>query len=115
MKKYGQNLTRSIVKVDFGGGYVLNFKFCSATHTMFGLTRFMTKFKILCNYMFFFTYMGGCKFSLRVFDSLCFDHLRDDEGVLILDEFVLPIDGPYYIGLSSISGTLLEGCSLFIS
>ncbi|XP_074348767.1 uncharacterized protein LOC141687412 isoform X2 [Apium graveolens] len=108
MQKFGRNLNRGIVEVHLGGGKVMNFKFCPATHNIFGLKRFMQKYKILCYHMFVFTYIGSCKFELEVYDSQCGTHLCDDDDYLCLDEFVPPEPGSQAIFLSSVSGTLIE-------
>lgn len=109
IERHGESIRGSSIVVDLGGGCVISFKFCSSTHKIYGLTRFMRKYRILCNYMLFFTYLGNSKFRLTVFDSLCDDHLRDMVGFLTLDYFILPNDGSVYNDLSSVSGTLIEG------
>lgn len=109
MEKHGETLKRSTCSVDIGGGCVMTFKICSTTNRICGLKQFMRKYRILCNYMFLFTYIGNSKFALTVFDSLCDDHLRDMDGFLILDHYILPPDGYIYVDLSSVSGTLIEG------
>lgn len=112
MEKYGQNLTRSIVEIDLGGGKTMNFKFCLATYSIYGLKRFMQKYRIRCNYMLFFTYMGSWKFALTVYDTQCWNHFRDDDGVLYLHEFD---EESGQLDLSSISGSLIEGfCNLLL-
>lgn len=97
-----------MIEVDLGGGAIMNFKFCSATQTIYGLKRFMKKYIIQCNYMLVFTYMGGWKFQLTVYDFLCGYHFRDEYGVLDMEEFEIAADYSVQYDLSSISGTLIE-------
>lgn len=61
--------------------------------------------------MLLFTYFGDSKFTLEVYDSLCYDHFREDDGVLTFDDFVSLLEGCEFIDLSSVSGTLISGNS----
>lgn len=78
------------MNIELGGGLYTKVYYSSLTKSIYGLRRFLRKYKIDEDYVLFFDYLGNSTFAVKVFDCQCMNHFRDIEGFFRFEDFIHP-------------------------